>query len=85
MMKGYPQPFMTVFDGAPRLDHYCIRRLPIQPTPKSAGFKLNKFGILPYRSGDRCGFCGGAGFYIGRTTAQCSNPRCDNVMALERS
>jgi hypothetical protein len=45
----------------------------------------NIYGVPAYRTGDRCGFCGGTSFYIGRLSAQCSNVRCENVIELSRS
>ena len=42
--------------------------------------RINHCGVPAYRSGDRCGFCGGSGWHVGRITAECSNPRCGNAV-----
>lgn len=71
----------------------AIRHLAIRPfhgdavflgNPRSTGnIPFNQFGVPAYRSGDRCGFCGGSGWHVGRVIAECSNPRCGNAVMLD--
>jgi hypothetical protein len=38
-----------------------------------------------YRPGQPCDRCGGSEWAIGRKTAECGNPRCGNVLLLEKT
>lgn len=57
----------------------------IYPITTRPSLYLNYTKPTPYRTGDRCGWCGNGAFIIGAKSAQCSNPRCANIIPLERS
>lgn len=45
--------------------------------------RVNRFGVPPYAPGDRCGFCGGTHWHVGRSIAECANPRCRMPVQIE--
>lgn len=51
-----------------------------EPKPK---LLINHVTVLPYRSGDRCGFCWGQKFYVGRQVAECAG--CGLPVMIEKT
>lgn len=55
-----------------------IERLPLTATPEIRGH------VVVYRRGEqqRCPGCGGRAWEVGRTMAECANPRCCTALPI---
>ncbi|MFN3749237.1 MAG: hypothetical protein ACK4SJ_11180 [Sphingorhabdus sp.] len=57
-------------------------RLESNPVKARRDFHLRRRNS--WRSGERCDHCGGSSWIVTHITAECGNPRCDNVLLKEQ-